>query len=386
MKQIDYYKVVESPRELNFYKGLTKKLIKYLENSGHSTLWDLVRFVGGSDRRILRLLDQMVQCSLVNFKDGYFTSISNLLAPIPVRELLCPTCKGKSVVFPDTLGRITKIMADIYKRRPKPTFIFDQRPVTLDTTLRRVAYLIYRNDLQGKQIAILGDDDLTSLAIALTGLSNTLTAFEIDKRLVAFLRKEATRYTLKLEVVQCDFTQGIPSKYNNKFDVFLTDPTPTPAPFTVFVNNGLKLLKKGGDKIGYVSIYSSAMRNSLALQKILTDVGFLITDVIPGFTEYEFLQETYSEKDIGLLKKYEYGKDRLSFFEHLVRLESTENTKIMPIRVKLKDVWGTATSRVLADLRKDPGMSNTHKDKLYLKKVAKIMIQNKYKEISNREN
>lgn len=277
-------------------------------------------------------------------------------------------------------------MTDIYKRRPKPTFIFDQRPVTLDTTLRRVAYLIYKGDLQGKQVAILGDDDLTSLAIALTGLSNTLTAFEIDRRLVVFLRKEAVKYTLKLEVVQCDFTQGIPSKYNNKFDIFLTDPTPTPVPFTIFINNGLRLLKKGGDKIGYVSIYSSAMRNSLALQKILTDTGFLITDVIPGFTEYEFLQETYSEEDIGLLRKYEYGKDRLSFLEHLVRLESTENTKINPIKAKLKDMWGTATSRVLADLRKDPGISSTNKDRVYLKKVAKIMIQNKYKEISNGEN
>lgn len=381
MNKIDYDRVVESPTELELYKALSRKLLDYLKCSRPSTWWDLVRFVGGSDRRILRLLDQMVQAGLVSFANGYFASTSVVNVPISSREALCPTCQGKIVVLAGAMQRISKIMAEIYQRRPKPTFVFDQRPVTLDTTLRRVAYLIWRGDLQGKRVAVIGDDDLTSLAIALTGMACSISVIDIDERLIAFLKQEAMAFNLCLDIVHADLTQGIPSKYCHKFDIFLTDPTPIQIPFTLFVNTGIRLLKHGPSHVGYASIYSSGMEKSLALQKVLTHMGLLITDLIPHFTEYEFIQETYSPADIKLLETYSLDQDRLSFFESLVRFETTNETDVVPLKFTLKDMFGTATERVLADLSKDPTVSGTDEDRSYVRNAAATMIQNKDREI-----
>lgn len=383
MNRIDYNEVVERPTELELYKALNHKLLDYLERSGPSTLWELVRFVGGSDRRILRLLDQMVQVGLVSFANGYLASTSGTNVPISSGEVLCPTCQGKMVVLNGSMQRVSKIMAEIYRRRPKPTFVFDQRPVTLATTLRRVSYLIWRGDLQGKHIAVIGDDDLTSLAIALTGMARSISVFDIDERLIAFLKQEATAFDLPLDIVHADLTQDIPSKYSHKFDVFLTDPTPTQIPFTLFVNTGIRLLKRGPCHVGYASMYSSGMEKSLALQEVLNSMRLLITDLIPYFTEYEFLQETYSLADMKLLERYSLGPDSLSFFEHMVRFETTNETNTVLLKFTLKDMFGSATERVLADLNKDPTIiSGTDEDKSYIRNAAAAMIQNKDREIT----
>lgn len=383
MDDINYQEVIEHTSELKLYKVLTYRILEYLENSGPSVFWDLVRFVGGSDRRILRLLNQMDKIKLLSFKNGYFTLNSKTKPPIPSREVICPRCKARGVIISNALKKVARVMTTIYKERPKPTFIFNQRPVTLDTTIQRVAYAIYRGDLQNKKVAVIGDDDLTSLAIALSSVANRVTVFEIDQRFINFIRAKSTLFKLNLEVVKQDLTKNIPSKYTHKFDIFLTDPTPTPIPFALFINVGLKLLKDESGRVGYTSIYSSGMKKTLKLQEIFLKMNLLITDVIPHFTEYEFIKETYSNEDIKLLKKYEIGKNkkRLSFFEHLVRFETTEKTTKMPLEFKLREMIGSATERVLIDLNKDPASFGVDKDKQYIKRMAKSIIKDKEKEI-----
>jgi len=385
MSKIDYERVVESPEELELYKALSRELLNYLERSGPSSLWELVRFVGGSDRRILRLLDQMVQAGLVNFANGYFALPSVKNITISSREVLCPTCQGKIIVLGDAMQRVSKTMAEIYRHRPKPTFVFDQRPVSLATTLRRVAYLIWRGDLYGRRVVVIGDDDLTGLAIALTSLASGVTVIDIDERLIAFMQQQAARFDIRIELVQADLTKGIPSGYHNKFDVFLTDPTPAPIPFTLFVNTGIKLLKKGPGYIGYVSAYSSGMKKSIELQTILTEMRLFITDIIPYFTEYEFIQETYSPTDQDLLIRYSPSgcvEDKLSFFESLIRFETTDETRTLPVKCTLKDVFGTATKRVLSNLSKDPAFSEGSEDAAYIYQTAAALIQDKDREIA----
>jgi predicted methyltransferase len=384
MRQIDYSKVIESPTERELYEALSRTILSYLELSGPSTHWDLVRFVGGSDRRVLRLLNQMVECAMINFSSGYFSSPSSTTPLIPSREMLCPSCRGKIVIIPDSLKYIVEIMSEVYRHRPKPTFVFDQRPVTLETTVRRLCYMLCRGDLQGKKIAVIGDDDLTSLAIALSKAAKNVTVFEIDERLVRFLREQAKELDVKLDVVRADVTEGVPAAYLHQFDVFLTDPTPTAIPFTVFTNFGIQLLKNQPSQIGYVSIYSSAMKKSLELQKAITNLGLLITDLIPVFTEYEFLQATYSPEDMDLLERYSSStQDPLSFVEHLVRLETTAETRIIPLKFTPDEMIGSATKRVLDDLSKDPSMQDTEENIAYISEMARRMTSKRNQQMGD---
>lgn len=52
------------------------------------------------------------------------------------------------------MKELLKFMKKVVNKRPLPTFIFDQRPVTPETTVRRIAYMIMRGDVQNKRVAI----------------------------------------------------------------------------------------------------------------------------------------------------------------------------------------------------------------------------------------
>lgn len=69
---INFAKVIEPGETYNFYQEIAKSILVYLENNEKSTFQEIVKYVGGSDRRVLRLLDQMVSLNIVKFKKPYF--------------------------------------------------------------------------------------------------------------------------------------------------------------------------------------------------------------------------------------------------------------------------------------------------------------------------
>lgn len=368
IRDIDFNKIIENPNEAELYENLALEIIDYLKCNRNVKFNDLIKNVGCSDRRTLRLLDQMVNLKKIIFENDSFSLNKSDIPIIESSEVSCKYCEGKMISLDGKIEDIMSIMKKIYEEKPKPTFIFDQRPVNYETTVRRAAYLIWRRDIQGKKIAILGDDDLTSIAVGLTGLSKDIVVFEIDKRLANFIKKQSKKFKLNITVIEQDLTKEIPQEYVDKFDVFMTDPTPTRTPFTVFTNVGIKLLNKKKTSVGYLSFLPSCMPKNIELQKIITNMGLLITDIIPFFTQYDFVKETYSKKDLELLQKYSKGKSDVSFFEHLIRVETTKETKITPIEYKIEDLFGRATKRVLENPEKDPAISVND---TYIKEILK---------------
>ncbi len=382
MKRVILSNVIENQSELPFYEKVLLKVGNYLKNNGRADFAEIIKFVEGGDRRTLRLLNEMVLGGLIKFKDGYFYPVEKKRYKLTNKDVACPKCQGK-IINPSSnhFLRIKKMMRRVYNVRPVPTFIFDQRPVTLETTIRRAFYLVWRGDIQSKKIALIGDDDLTSLALGFLNLAREIVVFEIDKRFVQFLRKQAAKYHLRVKVVEMDVLSGIPVKYKNKFDVFLADPTPMAVPFTAFVNTGIRLLKKGEGRTGYLSFLPSCMEKSIKLQKILTQMNLIITDSIPFFTEYEVIKKTYSKKDFELLKQYARTNPRTAFYEYLVRVETTQKTKTKILNATTKDILGRATKRVLRDLRKDPAIDSDRLAKNYLIKTARRVIKTQNKKL-----
>lgn len=382
MRKVNFNNVIESPPEKLFYKKVLVKIMNYLQNNGSAKFSEIVKFVEGGDRRTLRLLNEMVTTGLIKFKKDHFYLAKDKLCKLSSRDVGCPKCQGKIINIDNKrLSKVKKIMKRIYRSRPSPTFIFDQRPATSETTIRRALYLVWRGDIQAQKVVLIGDDDLTSLVLGFLNLAQEIVVFEVDKRLIHFLKKQARKYHLRIKVVERDILSGVPIKYQNKFDVFLADPTPTPAPFTAFVNAGIRLLKRGEGRIGYLSFLPSCMDKSIALQRILTQMNFIITDLIPFFTEYEVIKKIYSNQDLKLLKKYSKNDLKTAFYEHLVRVETTDKTKIRPLRIKLKNILGRATKRVLQDLTKDPAVSSGQTIKKYLIQAAHKLIKNKNKKL-----
>jgi len=372
INKIDFNKIIENKSELGTYKNLASDVIRYLSINNSASFLEILKNVGGSDRRALRLLNELVINKILMYHNGTFRLGAKRERRYNSHDLICERCGG-ALINTSPLSDIKDKMLGIFRNKPRPTFIFDQRPVTVDTTIKRVAYALARGDIQDRKIAILGDDDLTSIAISLTKTAKEVHVFDIDKRLISFIKNISHNLGLDINVVEQDFSKGVPKPYKSYFDVFMTDPTPTKIPFTVFSNACLSLLDKGKG-VGYFSIYSSAMDKNLDLQTVMHKMGLLITDVIPSFTEYDFIKETYNQKDKDLLKIYGNDKLPISFTESLIRVETTKNSKGINLKYHPNELLGKATIRILNDPKKDPGIqSKNNADKKYLLKIAKQM-------------
>ena len=368
--KIDMRKIIENKSEKEFYLETHKRILKYIKENSPVTFWEIIRDLQGSDRRVLRLLNEMLitgEIRLLSKKIYLKGSNRNF----KVSKFACKNCNGKTVSEKNAY-KILNLMKKLYKIKPIPTFLFDQRPVTAETTIKRALYAAYRRDLQDKRIAIVGDDDLTSLAIGLLNVSENITVFDSDKRLLKFIESASKKYKLPVKTVRIDLTKVLPEKYFGKYDVFMTDPTPNPVAFDLFVSVGLKLLKKGSGRVGYTSFFPSHQPISTKFQNILVKKNVIITDMIPKFTEYDFLVQTYSPSDIEILKKFDSKDTKLSFHENLTRFETTSKTISEFKKINLKNFYGNATKRVLRNLRSDPAYST---DQRFVKNIARRLIR-----------
>lgn len=357
VRDIDINKVIENDFESSLYERKIKEVILYLDNFGPTPFWKIIKEVGGSERRMLRLINEMVLNKMINFD-----SENNCFYTKKEKE-------------ENDIEKLRDMLEEIWKEKPDPTLFFDQRPVTMETTIKRVEYLLKNNDCNNKKIVILGDDDLTSVALALCSKKSDVTVLEVDRRLVDLINNLSKKYNLNLEAYEFNATSELDSKFLHKFDVFMTDPTPEVIPFTLFMNNAVKLVKEEGGII-YTSIYSSAMDKTLALQNVINSMNLYITDIIPKFTSYQALYHLYRKSDIELMNKYniEFDNNSICFTESLFRMETTKTTKTLPLDYTMSDIFGKATKRVIGNNKKDIAKKDD-----YIEEVIKITEENKNK-------
>jgi hypothetical protein len=297
----------------------------------------------------------MVNNGVIAFQQNQFLLINSYGDEMRQPDLLCKTCNGSQIDLSGMKQTIGSVMEEIRLARPRPSFLFDQRPVTLDTVLRRVAYLFWRGDVYDSDIVLIGDDDLTSVAIALTGAAKRVTVFDIDRRLIDFIERTAIHQNLRIEVNHFDISDRLPREYCSQYDVFITDPSPMKIPFTVFLNFGINLLKPSG--VGYISFQSSAMEPSIEFQNIIVQSSLLITDLVPLFTEYQPMTDAFTGEDKELLRLYNRSEEPIAFYESYCRVQKTKDTMPHPIKYTLGEMFGRATQMVLSKPALDPARS-----------------------------
>jgi predicted methyltransferase len=231
---------------------------------------------------------------------------------------ICSQC----AVGPAPLPELQKKFSQIAQRRPQAVQEFDQGVLTEESVIRRVAWLDRCGDLDHKAIAVLGDDDLLSVALALTERPSQIVVFEIDARLVEFLTEQAQRARWPLRAYVHDLRQPIPDEFLGKFDVFVTDPLETVEGFWLFVEQGLSLLKPGAGQAGYfglTKIEASPSKWHLFEQRLLQHDLF-ISDICRDFGFYEnwpYLMETTTSVSVA--------PDRPWYRSAFVRIETLKD-------------------------------------------------------------
>lgn len=239
--------------------------------------------LGFLQKKGLIITDEEGLISLTPEGEKAFTELA--IKPLPDNS--CPICSGRGIST-EKLKELKEKFAKVVKERPAAIVNFDQGYVTEETTISRIAHLVHRGDIEGKEIIILGDDDLLSLAAALSGLPKRVVVLEIDTRLTNFINEQSKKYNLKIETYEQDLKHKLPPEFLKKFDTFLTDPPETAKALELFIGRGLAALK-GPGCAGYfgLTMAESSFSKWSQLQSMLAEkFKVVVTEAIPNFNEY----------------------------------------------------------------------------------------------------
>ena len=253
---------------------------------------------------------------LTGFPETFLYSLlkkySEILEP-PSRFLVVkPSLRSKILIEnKDKIKTIQNIDADylvknidvVTSLRETPDRSLDQFYATSTTTFRRAKLMAKMGDIHERSLAFLGDDDLTSIACALTHQATSITVFEIDDRLINLIKQISEKLNLDITVVKQDLLKPIDQKYKKSFDTVFTDPPYTPNGISLFVNQAVELLKPEYTSRLYLCYGNSdrAREREVVIQKTISDFGFLVHKKYFQFNHYTGAQSIGSQSSLYLL-------------------------------------------------------------------------------------
>ena len=203
----------------------------------------------------------------------------------------CPACGGRGVVVPGELTPLVRELAKAVRGGPPARLELDQCHCTVDTKLRRLLAIHEAGALVGRRILLLGDDDLTALALQLLVRRNggrstiaSLAVVDVDPALISFLACELAAAPFPVECVEHDLRRRLPSELVGAFDTVVTDPPYTTAAARLFLSRAAEALDHNGDV--FLSFGSRRPAAAAELQRAIVEIGFVIQRLSRDFNEY----------------------------------------------------------------------------------------------------
>lgn len=204
----------------------------------------------------------------------------------PVEDLSCKNCEGRGIDL-KKFAPVRENFIKIQRKRPKPLHKFDQGYVTPQSTFLRFLIGYERGDIYGKDILIIGDDDLLSIVLGLSGMPKSITIIEIDERITNFIAEIAEQEKFEVNIEAFDMRKPLPRKYVKNFDTFFTDPPETLKAADAFIGRGISALRSDGCS-GYFGFTrrEASLNKWYDLQKQLAGYKVVVSDIIHNFNEY----------------------------------------------------------------------------------------------------
>ena len=263
----------------------------------------------------------------VRLKPKYRDTYSNLSS---IEDVKCSCCEKTGIEIKGYFKELLDRWNQVTNGRPEAIEVFDQGFISPEGVIRRVAYIYDRGDLLDAEIFIMGDDDLLSIALALTGLPKRVQVVEIDERLVNFINKVAEKENLSLRAEVFDAQQALPDKFKGKFDIFITDPVETLPGFTLFISRATSSLK-GIGCAGYLGLTTieASKEKWFEIEKRFLEMGFVITDIRRRFSVYPLGDISFSryQEKCQVYKEIGVKADRDWYTSSFIRLEAVKQPK-----------------------------------------------------------
>ncbi|GIW67617.1 MAG: hypothetical protein KatS3mg096_485 [Candidatus Parcubacteria bacterium] len=213
----------------------------------------------------------------------------------------------------DFLKIITK-----YKNRPIPERKFDQFYATADTVIKRSNLLLrYQKKFKFSKIIFLGDDDLTSIALALTKKFDEIIVLDIDERILNFINEVTEKEKLNVKIFKHNICNPLSKdllKTQTNFIFF--DPPYNPSAVKIWLIRALEiLLGLGSNKkrknieflknkfifmcYGYTD---KSFERGLKIQEIIHNLGLIIQEKFRKFNKYTGAETINNESDFYIIQ------------------------------------------------------------------------------------
>jgi len=274
------------------------------------TYWKLLKYIDVDIPTVQKTLKNLLRNKILEYKNNLFYLTSKGreeakdLGISVFNSAMCPECHGKTVTL-SPFKWLVKEFESLTFERPKAISEYDQGYVDSTDTVARVIFMYQLGDIEGKNIILLGDDDLTSLALLASGFPKQVTVLEIDQRILNFIEKKAAlKGWNNLEVIRYDVREPLPDQFKGKYDVFLTDPVETIGGLRLFLSRCVEALK-GEGSIGYFGLthLEASRQKWWNIQKDILEMGFTITDIVRGFHTYLLERDDILNLELKVVKE-----------------------------------------------------------------------------------
>lgn len=286
-----------------------------------------------SIKEFLEIIKSMKKEGIINiYSKGRIRLVNKKIAndlKIKKIDAKCKVCEGTGYIISDFYKKILREFKRICKNRPAAIEKYDQGFIDPEGIIKRVEFIHERGDIY-REIIVLGDDDLISIACALTRLPKRVLVLEIDERIVKFINEVANKYGLNLEAHIYDAQRRLPRDFEKSFDVFITDPVETIPGLKLFFSRVVSALRDIGSS-GYFGItpLEASRIKWYYIEKMLYDMGFVITDIKRQFNIYPDIEGNMFrfEDKFPLFKKIKIKSDFNWYNSSFFRIEAIKKPK-----------------------------------------------------------
>ena len=190
------------------------------------------------------------------------------------------------------LGGVRERLEASAAAAPDVSVAIDQSHCTVETKLDRVLAMHAARALLWRRVLVLGDDDLTSLAIAevlhQVGAQADLpelAVVEVDERILGFLEPRLAPLGVHATLHRHDLREPLPAELHGRFDTVFTDPPYTAAGAALFLSRAVTALAGPGSDV----FFAFGARNPselLRTQAAIADMGLIVRSLVRNFNEY----------------------------------------------------------------------------------------------------
>jgi predicted methyltransferase/DNA-directed RNA polymerase subunit RPC12/RpoP len=196
----------------------------------------------------------------------------------------CPACAGRGQVMPRELEPVVRELSSLAERAPRTRVELDQSHCTVETKVMRVLALLEAGALERKRVVLLGDDDLTSIAIRLVAQEigapiEGIVVLDVDPAVVAFVRR------FDVDSVVHDLREPLAQRFRAAADTVFTDPPYTAEGATLFLSRAAEATAAPGRDI-FLAFGAKRPNELLRVQRAIAAIGLTVRGLVRNFNEY----------------------------------------------------------------------------------------------------